>query len=207
MENKNLNPNLKKGDRVVLLKMMFDEKNFEKGMFSGLKGTVTNIAKSPFPPYYEYDVNWDNGRFLKLLPDVDVWILERKKRVQESFDVESIKKTKEFLKYVRPSDSYFKFMKELQKSGLVNMLESADFASFGEDRLKNYILGLGLSLEDYDDLISVAEEARNSLLRGVSKYSVDNNNYNYDMIFSKLMKQGFLLYVKDYNTFVEDKFD
>ena len=207
MANSNLNPELKEGDRVVLLKMMFDDKNFERGMYSGLKGTVKKKSNSPFPPYYEYDVEWDNGRRLRLIPDEDVWMVEKSKPIKESFNVESIKNSKDFIKYVRPNDEYFKFMKELQKSGLVNMFESMPFASFGEERLKNYILGQGLDVDKYEDLLSKAEDAHNSLLRAVSKYSIDNNDDNYERILNKLLKQGLILYVKNYDMFIKDKFN
>ena len=208
MASSNLNPELKEGDRVVLLKMMFDDKNFERGMYSGLKGTVKKKSDSPFPPYYEYDVEWDNGRNLKLIPNEDVWMIEKSKPIKESFDVDAVKRSKNFLKYVRPNTPYFKFMRELQKSGLVNMiLESLSFPAFGEDRLKNYILGQGLNIDDYEDLLSVAEEAKSSLLNGVYKYSVDKNEDNYDRILQTLLKEGFSLYVTGYKHFVEDKFD
>lgn len=60
------NPELKVGDRVVLLDM-----SDLQGVEPGTWGTVTNVT-TIFGDV-QYGVNWDNGSRLALISDIDRW--------------------------------------------------------------------------------------------------------------------------------------
>jgi len=66
-----LNPKLEPGDRIVLLHM--DDPYSAVRM--GTKGTVVKIVRVPFDMGYQYNINWDNGSTLDLLPVTDSWVL------------------------------------------------------------------------------------------------------------------------------------
>ena len=66
-----LNPKLEPGDRIVLLHM--DDPYSAVRM--GTKGTVVKIVKVPFDMGYQYNVKWDDGSILDLLPEADSWVL------------------------------------------------------------------------------------------------------------------------------------
>jgi hypothetical protein len=66
-----LNPKLKKGDRVICYYM-----DGETSVPPGTKGTVTNIVSDPFELNTGEDiisVNWDNGSTLALVSVTDAW--------------------------------------------------------------------------------------------------------------------------------------
>ena len=66
-----LNPKLEPGDRIVLLHM--DDPYSAVRM--GTKGTVIKVVTLPFGMGTQYNVKWDSGSTLDLIPDVDSWIL------------------------------------------------------------------------------------------------------------------------------------
>ena len=80
-----LNPDLKVGDRVVLVYM-----SEEVGMHPGTKGTVTDIARDPFEGLDDkiISVDWDNGRTLGMVTITDMWMKE-KETVNEQDEIDS----------------------------------------------------------------------------------------------------------------------
>ena len=80
--SKRINPELKVGDRIVLIHTSDDSIPF------GTKGVVKGINK--FSTWEQYDIKWDNGSSLFLLDD-DKWMYEedfkgRKSSIKESMD-------------------------------------------------------------------------------------------------------------------------
>lgn len=67
-----MNPELKVGDRVVLINM-----EGEEAIPFGMTGTVIGMSK-PFD-LVQYQVDWDNGSKLDILSDTDTWVLETSK--------------------------------------------------------------------------------------------------------------------------------
>ena len=78
-----INPELKKGDRIILLHM-----SEENSVPDGTLGTVYSVDKV-FGDI-QYGVEWDNGSKLALLSDTDMWDKEErfksKKRITEDRD-------------------------------------------------------------------------------------------------------------------------
>ena len=80
-----INPELKIGDKVVLLNM-----DGETDMGYGEIGEVTKI--SVVFGHKQYRVKWENGSTLDLLEDADKWMLEDdflrlKKKLKESYTI------------------------------------------------------------------------------------------------------------------------
>ena len=82
-----INPELKVGDKVVLLTM-----EGEPGMSYGEKGIVERI--SVVFGHKQYRVKWENDRSLDLLEDADKWAIEddfnrmkKKKKIEESYTI------------------------------------------------------------------------------------------------------------------------
>ena len=81
-----VNPELKVGDEVVLLRMVDEPR-----MRSGLKGVVENVNSTPWGP--QYSVKWENGSSLDLIPGSDKWMLKNemfKENVSESQNVKNL---------------------------------------------------------------------------------------------------------------------
>ena len=83
--SKEMNPEVKIGDRIVCIHMDGDSQSVP----IGTEGTVDGFSETPFGKNIQ--VKWDNGSSLDLLEDVDAWILSNENELQnESF--ESIQK-------------------------------------------------------------------------------------------------------------------
>lgn len=80
-----INPNLKKGDRVTLI-VMSDPYS---PITVGTKGTVIGIGSDPWSNEPLYYVEWDNGRTLNLVGDEDVWVKENQDVIKEEIDATS----------------------------------------------------------------------------------------------------------------------
>lgn len=75
-----LKPELKVGDRIVCYYMEDEVSNVPIGM----TGTVTKVSKVPFGLGIQYDVNWDNGSKLAILPEIDSFDYEENNVLKES---------------------------------------------------------------------------------------------------------------------------
>jgi|LakMenE18May11ns_1017448.scaffolds.fasta_scaffold9952425_2 hypothetical protein len=88
-----INPELKVGDRVILLTMEGEPNMTYEG------GVVVPIDKfnNPYVVVFghkQYNVKWDNGRTYNLLEDADKWMYEKdfnkkkkKKKIEESYTI------------------------------------------------------------------------------------------------------------------------
>jgi len=163
-----LNPELKKGDRIVLLQMK-DEDTIPPGT----KGTV----KKDYELFGEmqYSVEWDNGSTLNLLSTQDAWVFEedylkrRKKNIEEN-DLDKLVSNKDIFK---DFDVRFlvSFMKKLRESGIVNMIGSSSYLWMGRDRIyhQNYNNPIAEDNEAYDELLDMANESQSKMISGVIK--------------------------------------
>lgn len=67
---KRINPELKEGDKIVLIHM--DDKL--NPLTPGTEGTVTRVIN--VMDIIQYDMKWNNGSTYNLLSDADKWILK-----------------------------------------------------------------------------------------------------------------------------------
>ena len=199
-----VNPELKVGDEVVLLRMVDEPR-----MRSGLKGIVETVNSTPWGP--QYSVKWENGSSLDLIPGSDKWMLKNemfKESVSESQNVKNLFDNKLFLKYVDDKEDVFEFLSLLQDSGLINMMGAGTFLTYTSDNMRDYIIGQFKDPDDYEELIDKAGESRDALIRGVmnmyegeGKSLEDMNKVNRD--FKKICDLAMSLYFKNYNTFIK----
>ncbi len=76
-----MNPELKEGDKIVLVYM-----KDEQGMTPGTKGVVTRVTEDPFEKGEQLiSVDWENGRSLSIVSSEDLWMMdsEDKEPIQE----------------------------------------------------------------------------------------------------------------------------
>lgn len=163
-----LNPELKKGDRVVCIHME-DESNIKYG--DG--GTV--ISKTLVFGVPQYGIEWDNGSRLQLLDDVDKWMMEddfnelknRKKKITEG-DHSKVVKNSYLFKTVKLvlMDS---FLVNLRKSGIVNMFQSAPYLYMGRDRIEHELKYSNKENEYIDKVLDMADEVQAELINSAIK--------------------------------------
>jgi len=80
---RDINPSVKKGDRVVCIYM----KDPYSPIPGGIKGTVYSVGKDPFDKNEEIiQVIWDNGSRLSLISSEDIWMKEDELPLRESIE-------------------------------------------------------------------------------------------------------------------------
>jgi hypothetical protein len=134
--SKKKNPELKKGDRIVLIYMPGED------IDAGTKGKVTNVSKAPSfggKSDFIYNVEWydDDDKvisLLSLLPDNDSWILDREYLQNELneakiVDLDNLIRRHEWSRLFKKSDlkSLIEFLNAIRELGVVNMFESGQF--------------------------------------------------------------------------------
>ena len=208
---------LQEGDDVTLIHME------DENLMVGTKGTVIKLNKTPWG--IQYTVKWNNGSTLDLIPGVDKWLKSsdiKPRSVDESSHRRNVKKkiilesdsreknlrdNLSFLKYVRDRKSVFDFLRELQNSGLTNMLAATPFLTYSSADLKTYIRGQFKDPDEYLDLIDAADKSRDALINGVMKKLEEEGKDDFDLSevnkeFRNLTRQAMSLYVGNYEAFI-----
>ena len=145
--NKNQNPKLKKGDRVVLVNMPGEN------LDTGDKGKVIKIGDQPSDGSkfdYLYQMEWydDDGKIisnLSLLPQSDTWMLDREYNQNDLneariIDLDELISRHEWSRLFKKSDlkSIMEYLFAIKQLGVVNMYESGQFLGKTEDYLTTY---------------------------------------------------------------------
>jgi hypothetical protein len=202
-----LNPKLEPGDRIILLHM--DDPYSAVRM--GTKGTVLKIVKVPFDMGYQYNVKWDDGSVLDLLPEADSWVLatdvkSKKNLTTEEFsnELKTLSKHKDIIKNMdyRPVLDYLKLV---QKSGLVNMLQARAFLMTDSKNLHKLIYKFDREPEDYPELFENIDEVRNILInetiRIIQEKNMEFNDSTINSVFQKVCSAVMEMYVSLYSTY------
>ena len=202
-----LNPKLEPGDRIVLLHM--DDPYSAVRM--GTKGTVLKIVKVPFDMGYQYNVKWDDGSVLDLLPEADSWVLatdvkSKKNLTTEEFGTElkTLSKHKDIIKNMdyRPVLDYLKLV---QKSGLVNMLQARVFLMTDSKNLHKLIYKFDGEPEDYPELFENIDEVRdiliNETIRIMQEQNMEFNDSTINRVFQKVSSAVMEMYISLYSTY------
>ena len=202
-----LNPKLEPGDRIVLLHM--DDPYSAVRM--GTKGTVTKIVRVPFDMGYQYNVKWDDGSVLDLLPDTDSWVLAtdvkpKKNLTTEEFgnELKTLSKHKDIIKNMdyRPVLDYLKLV---QKSGLVNMLQARVFLMTDSKNLHKLIYKFDGEPEDYPELFENIDEVRdiliNETIRIMQEQNMEFNDSTINRVFQKVSSAVMEMYMSLYSTY------
>jgi hypothetical protein len=202
-----LNPKLEPGDRIVLLHM--DDPYSAIRM--GTKGTVFKIVTLPFGMGYQYNIKWDNGSTLDLLPDTDSWILAtdvkpKTNLTTEEFsqELKTLSKHKDIIKNMdyRPVLDYLKLV---QKSGLVNMLQAMPFLMTDSHDLHKLIYKFDGEPDDYPELFENVDNVKQILvsetIRIMEENNMEFNDITINRVFQKVCKAVMEMYVSLYSTY------
>ena len=202
-----LNPKLEPGDRIVLLHM--DDPYSAVRM--GTKGTVVKIVKVPFDMGYQYNVKWDDGSILDLLPETDSWVLatdvkSKKNLTTEEFgqELKTLSKHKDIIKNMdyRPVLDYLKLV---QKSGLVNMLQARVFLMTDSKNLHKLIYKFDGEPEDYPELFENIDEVRdiliNETIRIMQEQNMEFDDSTVNRVFQKVCSAVMEMYMSLYSTY------
>ena len=202
-----LNPKLEPGDRIVLLHM--DDPYSAVRM--GTKGTVLKIVKVPFDMGYQYNVKWDDGSVLDLLPEADSWVLatdvkSKKNLTTEEFsqELKTLSKHKDIIKNMdyRPVLDYLKL---IQKSGLVNMLQARVFLMSDSKNLHKLIYKFDGEPEDYPELFENIDEVRdiliNETIRIMQEQNMEFDDHTVNRVFQKVCGAVMEMYISLYSTY------
>ena len=202
-----LNPKLEPGDRIVLLHM--DDPYSAVRM--GTKGTVLKIVKVPFDSGYQYNIKWDNGSTLDLLPDTDSWVLatdvkSNKNLTTEEFDqqLKTLSKHKDIVKNMdyKPVLDYLGLV---QKSGLVNMLQARAFLMTDSNNLHKLIYKFDGEPDDYPELFENIDEIRqiliNETIRIIQEKNMEFDDSTINNVFQKVCSAVMEMYVSLYSNY------
>jgi hypothetical protein len=202
-----LNPKLEPGDRIVLLHM--DDPYSAIRM--GTKGTILKIVTLPFGMGYQYNVKWDNGSTLDLLPETDSWVLatdvkSKKNLTTEEFsqELKTLSKHKDIIKNMdyKPVLDYLKLV---QKSGLVNMLQARAFLMTDSNNLHKLIYKFDGEPDDYPELFENIDEVRqiliNETIRIIQEKNMEFDDSTINRVFQKVCSAVMEMYISLYSTY------
>jgi len=181
--SKKKNPQLKVGDRIILIYMPGED------IDTGTKGRVKSIGQAPTfggSPDYMYNIEWldDDNKVistLSLLPEADSWILdpeftqnelnESKNRVIS--DLDELIKRHEWSRLFKKSDLKYimEYLEVIRQLGVVNMLQSGQFLGQTKDYLTKYfdLYRMQRELDDNDEekiekILEMSENVRNIMI-------------------------------------------
>ena len=181
MEKYLKNAPLEKGDTVVCIKMQD-----EYGVPGGVPGVVKSVANVMGD--MQYYVEWDNGSKLALIEGVDKWMkVVQDDTVDESFFMtknDIIKESKKASEKFNDLSDYYdirlikKFLDTLRISSVTNMYQAAQYLYLGKDRIAHehhYDEFSDDREEAFNEVLDMAEDVRNEMIRGAFS-SIDNRN-------------------------------
>ena len=164
-----LNPKVSVGDKVMCLNM--DGESSVPPMTTGI---VRNVVRDPFEVDGELiTVNWDNGSTLALVSITDSWIkVPNEQKIEEqtgSREYDYFSKNPEIFenfdwRFLR------EFLTKLRDASPVNMLQSQPFLYSGREWIDRYYGEDQEDNEDFQEVLEMADEAKNKMIQGVLKY-------------------------------------
>lgn len=189
--SKKKNPELKKGDRIVLVYMPGED------IDAGTKGKVTNVSKAPSfggKSDFIYNVEWydDDDKvisLLSLLPDNDSWILDREytqNDLNESkiVDLDDLIRRHEWSRLFKKSDLKYliDYLGAIRELSVVNMLQSGQFLGQTKEYLTKYfdLYRMQRELDDnheelIEKIINMSQKVRNIMISAAINDLEQNN--------------------------------
>ena len=168
---KELNPKLVKGDRIMCLHM-----DGETSVPPMTTGTVRSVVRDPFEDDGEIiNVNWDNNSTLGLISITDSWV----KIAQETLEEAKTTTLSSEYNFLNDNPEIFenfdwrflrKFLNKLRDASPVNMLQSQPFLYSGREWIDRYYGEDQEDNEDFQEVLEMADEAKNKMIQGVLKY-------------------------------------
>jgi hypothetical protein len=172
-KKKEINPKLKVGDRIVCYHM--DGEYARVPPYT--EGTVTKIQRDPFEPNENdliISVDWDNGSKLALVSATDSWILS-KNQIGEAKTNTLSNEYNFFADNPEIFENFdWKFLRnylsKVRKASPVNMFQSGPFLYSGKKWIDRYYGEDLEDNEDFQDVLSNAEEAKDKMVHGTIKW-------------------------------------
>ena len=182
------NPKLSPGDKIILLHME------DETMSPGLKGVVISVSNVFGEDIY--DVEWENGRKLNLLSDVDKW-KKSKIRVDEGGIDKFIMNNLNFIKAF-DRKFFIEYLKNLRDSGVINMFGASPYLYVGKERIEHEFKYKEFineeSEEAFQKVLENADMAQSKMIQGVMKIlEKEGKEITLDSINSGLKKYSILV--------------
>ena len=172
---KELNPKLVKGDRIMCLHM-----DGETSVPPMTTGTVRSVVRDPFEDNSEIiNVSWDNDSTLGLISITDSWV----KIAQETLEEAKTTTLSSEYNFLNDNPEIFEnfdwrflneYLKKLRKASPVNMLQSQPFLYSGREWIDRYYGEDQEDNEDFQEVLEMADEAKDKMIQGVLKYMESN---------------------------------
>ena len=183
-----INPQVKKGDVVILLAMA------QESMMPGTKGIVQSV-QNVFGSDMIY-VDWENGRKLSLLGDVDAWTVEEPKNIDEAYNDKWLSQNLDIMNF--DTNTLVNFLLKIKESGITNMFGASPYLYMGKDRIQHQFAYTDFSedqQERFDEMLEYADSSQNAMIQGVIKVldkenkelSIDNINRYLQKYSSKIL--------------------
>lgn len=158
------NPNVEVGDRIMCLHM-----DNEVSVPPGTIGTVTKVQADPtMEDTIMISVKWDNGSSLSLLSDVDAW-KKVKENVTEGAKESFFEKNEDLFDFF-DRKWFNQFLMKMRDTGIVNMLTAAPLIYSGKKHLDRYYGEGKEDDEDFQELLEMADTARDKMIQGIMEY-------------------------------------
>jgi hypothetical protein len=158
------NPNVEVGDRIMCLHM-----DNEVSVPPGTIGTVTKVQADPtMEDTIMISVKWDNGSSLSLLSDVDAW-KKVKENVSEGAKESFFEKNEDLFDFF-DRKWFNQFLMKMRDTGIVNMLTAAPLIYSGKEHLDRYYGEGKEDDEDFQELLEMADTARDKMIQGIMEY-------------------------------------
>jgi|LakMenE18May11ns_1017448.scaffolds.fasta_scaffold9958649_12 hypothetical protein len=201
-----INPELKPGDRVVVLHM---EDEFS-AVPIGTAGTVKSHSKVFGDD--QYNVNWDNGSSLALISSVDIWDTEEsmiaKRTIKKKVVEGEYEKNLNLLKNIDVFKNFnMKFLQKyllaVRESSIVNMFDAADYLWLGRERIEHEFKYKDIHNEDaFEKVLEMADQAKSEMIIGVMNVlenegkedSLENVNRNIKRYAFKVLQNYMMLF-------------
>jgi hypothetical protein len=169
-----LNPKLKEGDKVICYHM-----DGETGVPPGTEGTVKRVSRDPFEPNGDesiIEVIWDNGSTLALVSSTDAW-----KKVFGEIQEQTLSPEYNFFNANPELFEHFdwrflnKYLFKLRESGIINMFQAAPFLYSGKQWVDRYYGENQEDNEPFQELLEMADDAKDKMVQGLVKYMSSKN--------------------------------
>lgn len=173
-----LNPELKSGDKIVCYHM-----EGETGVPPGTAGTVSHVGRDPFEKDGNIiSVEWDNGSKLSLISVTDAW-----KKVGEKIQEATLSPEYDFFSANPELFEHFdwrflrNYLFKLRESGVINMFQAPPFLYSGKKWIDRYHGEDQEDNEAFQELLEMADEAKDKMIQGLLKYMESKNMDTSDM--------------------------
>lgn len=178
------NPELKKGDMIVLLHM---DGEFEIPM--GTIGVVTkNKETVQGSDVYSVKWEWNDGNrqrisHLGLCSDVDAWMKleDWEKRQKTRKKINETDSSRELMKNAKVFQHFnmkflHQYLKMVRGSGITNMFASSPYLYMGKDKIEHEFKYRDIPNEDdFEQVLENANQAQAEMINGVLKVLDDEN--------------------------------